>query len=45
MRDEIERMIDRLFGDTSVPPSRTKADLEYLADHIESLIDTIDDDE
>jgi len=36
--------IDRLFGDTSVPPSQTRESLEALKEEISSLIENVPDD-
>jgi len=41
---EAKAAIDRLFGDTSVPPSRTRESLEALREEISSLIENIPDD-
>jgi hypothetical protein len=43
-RQQITRQLDRLFGDTSIPASTTKAHLEYLSEHIDTLIETLDAD-
>lgn len=43
-RQQITSQIDRMFGDTSVTASATKAHLEYLREHIETLIETLDAD-
>lgn len=38
---EIKAALNRLFADTSVPPGKTRAELEEIKDEIDSLIDTL----
>lgn len=42
-RDDIERMLDRFFGDTSRPIHDTKDDLELLRDKIDMMIEALED--
>lgn len=44
-KEAIKRDIDRLFGDTSVSLSQTRSDLEDIADHVQSLLDALSEDE
>lgn len=41
-REQLERGIQRLFGDTSVPRSETKRNLETLRDQIDSYIEELE---
>lgn len=41
-REQIERSIRRLFGDTSVPRSETKRNLELLRDQLDELIEELE---
>ena len=41
--DRAKAAIDNMFGDTSVAPGKTKANLVALSEHIDMLIDTITD--
>ena len=43
MNEEIKRMIDRMFGDTSVPAEDTRSNLSDIRDHVDVLIETIDE--
>lgn len=40
-KEQIVKEVDSLFGNTTVPASQTRADLEYLREHIDSLIATL----
>ena len=44
-RQDIIDRIDTLFGDTRVPVSSTKEHLEYIAEHLSGLIETLDEEE
>lgn len=41
--DELRKVVQDYFGDTSRPASETKADLLALADECETMADTIKD--
>lgn len=42
---QIKADIDRLFGNSSVPISETKSDLEDIKEHIEMLLETLPDED
>jgi hypothetical protein len=45
---EIKAKIDRMFGDTTVPKSTTRDNLNDIREHIDNLLETLgegDDDE
>jgi len=41
---EVEKAIDRLFSDTSVPAETTLRSLRTLRDHLDCLIDAVESD-
>lgn len=43
--DEAGRALEKLFADTSVPPSKTREALELLREKINEMLEALDDDE